>query len=60
MARNTKDGDTDRLERDKRRLGKAIDRARIDEIVAQLAALPVVDDRFPDALIGYDQHGLRA
>jgi hypothetical protein len=58
MARSTKDSDTDRLERDKRRPGKAIDRARIDEIVAQLAALPVVDDRFPDALIGYDGRGL--
>ena len=48
----------DRLEREQRRRGKAIDRARIDEIVAQLAALPVVDDRSPDELIGYDEHGL--
>lgn len=48
----------DRLEREQRRRGKAIDRARIDEIVAQLAALPVDDDRSPDELIGYDEHGL--
>jgi antitoxin VapB len=48
----------DRLEREQRRRGKTIDRARIDEIVARLAALPVVDDRSPDELIGYDEHGL--
>jgi antitoxin VapB len=48
----------DRLEREQRRRGKSVDRARIDEIVAQLAALPVVDDRSPDELIGYDEHGL--
>ena len=48
----------DRLEREQRRRGKTVDRARIDEIVAQLAALPVVDDRSPDELIGYDEHGL--
>jgi antitoxin VapB len=48
----------DRLEREQRRRGKAIDRARIDEIVAQLAALPVVDPRSPEELIGYDDHGL--
>jgi antitoxin VapB len=48
----------DRLEREQRRRGKAIDRATIDKIVAQLAALPVVDDRPPDELIGYDERGL--
>ena len=48
----------DRLEREQRRRGKTVDLARIDEIVAQLAALPVVDDRSPDELIGYDEHGL--
>jgi antitoxin VapB len=48
----------DRLEREQRRRGKTIDRTRIDQIVARLAALPVVDDRSPDELIGYDEHGL--
>jgi antitoxin VapB len=33
----------DRLEHEQRRRGKQIDRARIDEIVAGIAALPVVD-----------------
>jgi hypothetical protein len=53
MAESNKD----HRKREERR-GKPIDRTRIDEIVAQLAALPVVDDRPPDALIGYDEHGL--
>jgi antitoxin VapB len=48
----------DRLERERRRRGKSIDRAKIDEIVARLAALPVVDARSPDELIGYDERGL--
>ena len=48
----------DRLEREERRHGKRIDRAEIDAIVASLAALPVVDDRSPDELVGYDEHGL--
>jgi antitoxin VapB len=48
----------DRLEREQRRRGKALDRAKIDEIVAQLTAIPVVDDRSPDELIGYDERGL--
>jgi antitoxin VapB len=48
----------DRLEHEQRRQGKKIDRARIDEIVAGIAALPVVDDRSPDELLGYDDFGL--
>jgi antitoxin VapB len=48
----------DRLEREQRRRGKTIDRTRVDQIVARLAALPVVDDRAPDELIGYDERGL--
>jgi antitoxin VapB len=46
-----------RLEHEQRRRGKQIDRARIDQIVAGIAALPVVDDRSPDELIGYDERG---
>jgi antitoxin VapB len=47
-----------RLEREQRRRGKHIDRAKIDAIVASIAALPVVDDRSPEDLIGYDDVGL--
>jgi antitoxin VapB len=50
----------DRLEHEQRRRGARIDRARIDEIVAGIAALPVVDPRSPDELIGYDELGLPA
>jgi antitoxin VapB len=46
------------VEREQRRRGKRIDRARIAEIVAGIAALPVVDGRSPDELIGYDDDGL--
>ena len=49
---------SERLAREERRRGKQIDRARIDEIVAGVAALPVVDARSPDELIGYDDAGL--
>ena len=48
----------DRLEHEQRRRGKQIDRARITEIVNGIASLPVVDDRSPDELIGYDDFGL--
>jgi antitoxin VapB len=44
--------------REQRRRGKTIDRAQVDEIVRRIAALPIVDDRSPDELIGYDEHGL--
>jgi hypothetical protein len=40
------------------RRGNQIDRARIDAIVASIAALPVVDARSPEELIGYDDLGL--
>ena len=48
----------ERLEREERRHGKRIDRRRIDAITARLAALPVVDERSPDELLGYDEAGL--
>jgi antitoxin VapB len=58
MAPSTKNGECNRQKREKTCRGKALNRARIDELVAQLAALPVVDDRSPDELIGYDERGL--
>ena len=30
---------------------------RIDEIVAQARAMPTLDDRTPDEIIGYNEHG---
>ena len=48
----------DRLEREQRRRGKALDRTRLDAIVTSIAALPVADARSPEELIGYDEFGL--
>lgn len=33
-------------------------RAEIRRIQARVAALPVLDERTPDEIIGYDEHGL--
>lgn len=33
---------------------------RLDEIALQCASLPVLDDRSPDDILGYDEHGLPA
>ena len=33
-------------------------RAEIRRIQERIAALPVLDDRTPDEIIGYDEHGL--
>jgi antitoxin VapB len=47
-----------RLEREERRQGKRIDRAKVAAIVAGIRALPVADARSADELIGYDDFGL--
>ena len=38
--------------------GWSIDRNRVDAICAELAALPVIDARSPDEILGYDEFGL--
>ena len=48
----------DRIEQETRRRGDKLDRNRLDDIVQRLAALPTVDDRAPEELIGYDAEGL--
>ncbi|MBI4905037.1 MAG: type II toxin-antitoxin system VapB family antitoxin [Acidobacteria bacterium] len=37
---------------------KPIDRAKIDEICARIKALPVLDTRTDDEILGYDEFGL--
>ena len=37
---------------------KPIDQKRIDAICAKLAALPVLDSRTPDEILGYDSFGV--
>lgn len=49
---------TVRLEQERRRRGKKIDRKELERIIARYAAIPVVDDRSPEELIGYDDWGL--
>ena len=47
-----------RLEQERRRRGKKIDRAALRRIQKAIADIPVVDDRNPDDLLGYDESGL--
>jgi len=37
---------------------KPIDRKKLDEILARFDALPVLDSRSPDEILGYDEFGL--
>ena len=50
----------ERLAREKRRREADVERRRkaIDAIVDHCAALPVLDDRTEDEILGYDEHGL--
>ena len=51
----------ERLRRERLKRGKAPSlEDEIDAIVARVAALPVLDDRSADDIIGYDEHGLPA
>ncbi len=48
----------DRLERERRRRGAAIDWTLLKEQQGQIARLPIVDDRSMDELLDYDKAGL--
>ncbi len=49
----------ERLARERLKRGKARSlEAEIDAIVRRVAALPVLDDRTADEIIGYDESGL--
>jgi antitoxin VapB len=45
----------DRVKRSRHRLSLADE---LDTIAKQCAALPVLDSRTPDEILGYDEHGL--
>jgi antitoxin VapB len=47
----------ERLAREQRRRGRSL-AAAIAEIQDEVAALPVLDDRSPDEILGYDEQGL--
>ena len=38
--------------------GRPLNRARVEALSAQLGALPVIDARTPDEILGYDAFGL--
>ena len=46
------------LEEKARQAPKPIDWKKIDAICAEVAALPVLDPRSPDEIIGYDEFGI--
>jgi antitoxin VapB len=48
----------ERLEREQRRRGKAIDREEVLRIARRIASRPVRNDRPAEAIIGYDERGL--
>ena len=49
----------ERLRRERLKRGDAAGLARVlEEIAASCAALPVLDDRTEDEILGYDEHGL--
>lgn len=48
----------ERLAREKRRRNRTGVAASLMQIAQRCASRPVLDDRSPDAIIGYDEHGL--
>lgn len=49
----------ERLERERRRRSRTSSIARrLDDLARACAALPDVDPRSPDEIIGYDEHGV--
>jgi len=48
----------ERLERVRRRPRGRRLADELDDIAKRCAALPVLDDRTPDEIVGYDQHGI--
>ncbi|GJL66553.1 MAG: antitoxin VapB [Nitrospirales bacterium] len=48
----------DRLETLKRRKSRHSVADKLDEVAKHCAALPILDTRSPDEVLGYDDHGL--
>jgi antitoxin VapB len=38
--------------------GRAVNRAKVDALCAKIQALPVLDSRTPDEILGYDDLGI--
>jgi len=41
-----------------KKTGGKFDRKAIERLIDEVAELPVLDDRTPDEILGYDEHGL--
>ena len=48
----------ERLEREKRRRHRTGVAAALRQIARRCASRPLLDDRSPEAILGYDEHGL--
>ena len=48
----------ERLERIKQQRRSQILSSQLEDILRRVDALPVVDSRTPDEILGYDEHGL--
>lgn len=49
----------ERLKREQLKIGREpFDRARLDDLFHELDALPILDPRSAEEIIGYDEHGL--
>lgn len=49
----------ERLDRIRTRGGPTLQQ-RVERIQAEVSTLPVLDDRHPDDILGYDEHGMPA
>lgn len=46
------------LEERLRKTDRRLDRTKVDALCARIAALPVIDPRSPDEILGYDAFGV--
>lgn len=46
------------LEEKLEKTDRPLNRARVDALTAKMAALPVIDARSPDEILGYDASGI--
>ena len=46
------------LQEQVRRTPQPIDRARVESLCEKINALPVLDSRSPDDILGYDEYGI--
>ena len=50
----------ERIEQERRRRAAGAPAPSVADAIARLRTLPVLDDRVPDEILGYDEHGLPA